>query len=96
MHSVAERCFRIDATNEANKRFHWLLGNRLKVHHMHEDDELPSDDNRQKPNPKDVSALPTHLGQKLRAMFADVETQPVPDRLVELLEALAAKEKKPE
>jgi hypothetical protein len=29
-------------------------------------------------------------------MFADVETQPVADRLVELLEALAAKEKKPE
>jgi hypothetical protein len=69
---------------------------QLKVHYMHEDEELPSDDNRQKPEPKDVSALPTHLGQKLRAMFADVETQPVPDRLVELLEALAAKEKKPE
>ena len=70
--------------------------NRLKVHHMHEDDELPSDDNRRKPKPQDVSALPAHLGQKLRAMFADVETQPVPDRLIELLEALAAKEKKPE
>jgi Anti-sigma factor NepR len=70
---------------------------QLKVDCMHEDDELPSDDNRQKPKPKDLSALPAHLGQKLRAMFADVETQPVPDGLVELLEALAAKEeKKPE
>jgi hypothetical protein len=69
---------------------------QLKVHYMHEDDELPSDNNRQKPKSQDVSALPAHLGQKLRAMFADVETKPVPDRLVELLEALAAKEKKPE
>ena len=32
----------------------------------------------------------------LRSLFADVESQPVPDRLRELLEALAAKEKKPE
>ena len=99
MHSVAERCFRIDATNEANKRVRSVARislARLEVHHMHEDDELPSDDNRQKPKPKEVSALPAHLGQKLRAMFADVETQPVPDRLVELLDALAAKEKKPE
>jgi len=62
---------------------------------MHEDDELSSDDNREKPKPQDKSALPAHLGQKLRAMFADVEAKPVPDRLVELLEALAAKEKKP-
>jgi hypothetical protein len=32
----------------------------------------------------------------MRAMFADVERQPVADRLAELLDALAAKEKKPE
>jgi hypothetical protein len=69
---------------------------QLKVHYMHEDEEPPSDDNWYKPKPQDASALPAHLGQKLRAMFADVETKPVPDRLVELLEALAAKEKKPE
>jgi hypothetical protein len=45
---------------------------------------------------KDASALPQHLGRKLRNLFSDVEAQPVPDRLRELLEALAAKEKKPE
>ncbi len=33
---------------------------------------------------------------KLRNLFAEVESQPVPDRMRELLEALAAKEKKPE
>jgi hypothetical protein len=65
------------------------------VHQMEEDNECPSDDKNQKPK-ANVPALPAQLGQKLRAMFADVETQPVPDRLVELLEALAAKEKKPE
>ena len=49
-----------------------------------------------KPKIEDASALPAQLGQKLRSLFADVEAQPVPDRLRELLEALAAKEKKPE
>ena len=61
---------------------------------MHEDDEPPADDKDPSPKTKDVSALPAQLGQKLRTLFADVETQPVPDRLRELLEALAAKEKK--
>jgi hypothetical protein len=63
---------------------------------MHEDDELPADDESRKPKIKDASALPAQLGQKLRTLFSDVESQPVPDRLRELLEALAAKEKKPE
>jgi hypothetical protein len=63
---------------------------------MHEDDELPDSEKPRKPKSEDASALPAQLGEKLRALFADVESQPVPDRLRELLEALAAKEKKPE
>lgn len=61
---------------------------------MHDDDELPKDDKARNPKIEDASALPAQLGQKLRSLFADVESQPVPDRLRELLEALAAKEKK--
>ena len=60
---------------------------------MHEDDERPARDDDRKPKIKDAAALPAQLGQKLRTLFADVESQPVPDRLRELLEALAAKEK---
>ena len=41
-----------------------------------------------------MPSLPAQLGQKLRILFADVDAQPVPDRLAELLEALATKEKK--
>jgi hypothetical protein len=67
---------------------------QLKVHHMQDNDEFTADDNRCKPKPKEVAALPAQLGHKLRTLFADVEAQPVPDRLVELLEALAAREKK--
>jgi hypothetical protein len=63
---------------------------------MHDDDELPNGGKARKPKIQDASALPAQLGQKLRTLFADVESQPVPDRLRELLEALAAKEKKPE
>jgi hypothetical protein len=64
---------------------------------MHEDDEhIPGAKKTRKPEIKDASALPQHLGRKLRSLFSDVEAQPVPDRLRELLEALAAKEKKPE
>ena len=63
---------------------------------MHDDDELPKGDKAGKPKFEDAAALPAQLGQKLRTLFADVESQPVPDRLRELLEALAAKEKKPE
>ena len=63
---------------------------------MHDDDELPKGDKAGKPKIEDAAALPAQLGQKLRTLFADVESQPVPDRLRELLEALAAKEKKTE
>jgi hypothetical protein len=63
---------------------------------MHEDDELPDGEKARKPKSEDAAALPAQLGQKLRTLFADVESQPVPDRLRELLEALAAKEKKSE
>jgi hypothetical protein len=62
---------------------------------MEEDDERPAADKNRKPE-LNMPALPAQLGQKLRALFSDVETQPVPDRLVTLLEALAAKEKNPE
>jgi hypothetical protein len=61
---------------------------------MHEDEDPPPGDTRRKPKIEGASALPTQLGQKLRDHFAEVESQPVPDRLRELLEALAAKEKK--
>ena len=63
---------------------------------MQEDDELPVGDQQRMAKPKDASALPAQLGKKLRSLFAEVESQPVPDRLRELLEALAAKEKEPE
>ncbi len=63
---------------------------------MHEDDDPPPDDTNRAPKIKDASALPAQLGHKLRTLFSDVESQPVPDRLRELLEALAAKEKKPD
>jgi Anti-sigma factor NepR len=55
--------------------------------------EPPADDNDRKPKPC-MPALPAQLGQKLRTLFADVEAQPAPDRLAELLEALATREKK--
>ena len=63
---------------------------------MQDDDALPNGDKARKPKIEDASALPAQLGQKLRSLFADVEAQPVPDRLRELLEALASKEKEPE
>ena len=63
---------------------------------MQDDDAPPNGDKARKPKIEDASALPAQLGQKLRSLFADVEAQPVPDRLRELLEALAAKEKEPE
>ena len=65
---------------------------------MHDDDDPPPRDRGSEPRikSKDASALPAQLGRKLRALFEDAESQPVPDRLRELLEALAAKEKKPE
>jgi hypothetical protein len=67
---------------------------QLKVHLMQDDDEFTADGNSCRANAKDVAVLPAQLGHKLRTLFANVEAQPVPDRLVELLEALAAKEKK--
>jgi hypothetical protein len=63
---------------------------------MHEDDRAPGAKDARKPEIRDASALPKHLGKKLRTLFADVEAQPVPDKLRELLEALAAKERKSE
>jgi hypothetical protein len=42
---------------------------------------------------EDASALPAQLGGRLRKMFAEAETQPAPERLVELMAALAAKER---
>lgn len=64
---------------------------------MHDDDEHPpKDEKRRKAKIEDAAALPAQLGEKLRSLFADVESQPIPDRLRELLEALAAKEKKPD
>lgn len=62
---------------------------------MQKDDEPRADRKGRKPKPN-VPELPAQLGQQLRAIFADVEAQPIPDRLVELVEALAAKETKPE
>jgi len=61
---------------------------------MHEEEErLPGAKEGRKAEIRDASALPSQLGTKLRSLFADVEAQPVPDKLRELLEALAAKEK---
>ena len=63
---------------------------------MHDDGERPPGGNDRKGRIEGASDLPAQLGQKLRTLFSDVESQPVPDRLRELLEALAAKEKKAE
>jgi anti-sigma factor NepR-like protein len=75
-----------------------MSGNQLgqiEGHHMEEDDQRPTADKNRKLK-RNVSALPAQLGEKLRELFADVEAQAVPDRLAELLEQLAAKEKKAE
>ena len=40
-----------------------------------------------------ASALPAQLGKKLREVLAQAETQPAPQRLEELVAALAAKER---
>jgi Anti-sigma factor NepR len=64
---------------------------------MHDDDQLPAGrDAGRKPRIADASELPAALGEMLRALFTEVESQPVPDRLRELVEALAAKESKAE
>jgi len=60
---------------------------------MNEDDELAVGDDKRKSKPEAALALPAQLGTQLRSLFADIEAQPVPERLRELLEALAAKEK---
>jgi Anti-sigma factor NepR len=39
-------------------------------------------------------SLQAQLGRQLRAIFADIASEPVPDRFVRLLEALEAKEKR--
>jgi hypothetical protein len=62
---------------------------------MNEKDELPTGDNKREATPEAGLALPAQLGRKLRNLFAEVESQPVPERMRELLDALAAKEKKP-
>ena len=63
---------------------------------MDENDELPTGDNKREATQEAGLALPAQLGSQLRNLFAEVESQPVPDGMRELLEALAAKEKKPE
>ena len=60
---------------------------------MHNDGEPPSANKRPEPNIDLASTLPSELGEKLRTLFNEVESQPIPDRLRELLEALAAREK---
>ena len=39
-------------------------------------------------------SLQAQLGRQLRAIFSDVEQEPVPDRFIKLLEALEAREKR--
>jgi hypothetical protein len=73
-----------------------MANDQARYKKMKEDDERPTDNKKRVPKKPDVPALPAQLGQKLRALFADMETQPIPDRLVELVEQLAAKEKKTE
>jgi len=43
-----------------------------------------------------ASALPAQLGRKLRVVFADAESQPMPERMQQLMDALAAKDSKPD
>jgi Anti-sigma factor NepR len=62
---------------------------------MHQNDEDAGDakDGRET-KIEDASAMPRHLGTKLRTMFATDAAEPASDRLRELLEALAAQDKK--
>ncbi len=39
-------------------------------------------------------SLQAQIGRQLRAIFADIAEEPVPDRFLELLEALEAREKR--
>jgi hypothetical protein len=61
---------------------------------MNDDGEppVPAATAKDKVKVEGAAALPGQLGEKLRNLFADVESQPVPERLSQLLEALAAKE----
>ena len=36
-----------------------------------------------------------HIGDKLRALYEELEAEPIPDKFVDLLRALAEKESKP-
>jgi hypothetical protein len=39
-------------------------------------------------------SLQAQLGRQLRAIFSDVEQEPIPDRFIKLLEALESREKR--
>lgn len=43
--------------------------------------------------PQSAEAVPEWLGDKLKALFSDVMTEPVPDELVSLLQQLEQRER---
>jgi len=61
---------------------------------MNDNDKPDADAVARKPRIQGSAALPAQLGRKLRQIFAEAEAQPPPDRLQELMNALAAKERK--
>jgi hypothetical protein len=63
---------------------------------MNDDEKAPAAPARSGARIERASALPAQLGRKLRVVFADAGSQPMPERMQELLNALAAKDRTPD
>jgi hypothetical protein len=61
-----------------------------------QEDGSAKGDNRSKAKCEDVAVLPAQLGRKLRALYSVEDGEPASERLAELVEELAAKERMPE
>ena len=53
---------------------------------MDRDDETPTGTGPTKPNVAGTTALVAQLGERLRALYAEVEAEPIPERLRQLLD----------
>ena len=72
-------------------------------HLAHSNNDQEREQSMEPPRPSDLRNVPrgmldrslqAQLGRQLRAIFSDVEQEPVPDRFIKLLEALEAREKR--
>jgi hypothetical protein len=77
--------------------------NADQPHLAHSDNDQKREESMEPPRPSDLRNTPrgmldrslqAQLGRQLRAIFSDVEQEPVPERFVKLLEALEAREKR--